>query len=216
MKIQEMNVDIMGATILASTDGLVCLSDLLRAGNAWRVMRGMSALQLNNFVTSPTTAAYVEAASRLWELPQESFLTVKGRGRNSRTWGHISVAVLLAEQMSPDFHAMVHKTFIEGKLLEFRNMGGDEFKALNRAIDKHLPASEGKTNLGKYINTAKMIKERCQLPEEHGWNDTQANAATTQMRYNLENKMVDYLEQGFVRDWEHFKEILVRQPQAAF
>jgi hypothetical protein len=211
-----MSVDIMGATILASTDGLVCLSDLLRAGNAHRANRGRSLLQLQNFVSAAHTRDYIAAAAEVWGLPESSFLAVRGSGQKTRTWGHLSVAVLLAEQLSPEFHAMVHKTFIDGEILRFRSLGGDEFKALNRALDKHLPASEGKTNLGKYINTAKMIKEKCQLPEEHGWNDTQANAATTQMRYNLENKMVDYLEQGFVRDWEHFKEILVRQPQAAF
>ncbi|MNC66899.1 hypothetical protein D3C75_1173490 [compost metagenome] len=120
------------------------------------------------------------------------------------------MALLAAETMNPRFHAHVHKVFIEGKLLEFRELGGTEFKTLNAAIDQYLPGRDGKDNKGVFINVAKAVRERI-FGAGAGpdcWNT--ATVDQTHMRYEWENKLSTMLRLGVVRDYEHLKELIER------
>lgn len=204
-----VTVEFFGNVVRAQTYGnRICLNDMFIAGNALRLADGKPALQMAAFLNSKTLAEYVEAAAQEWNLPKEHFITKEGRGKNTRTYVHVSVAMLAAESMSPRFHAHVHRVFIEGKLLEFRERGGTEFKNLNAAIDQYLPDRVGKDNKGVFINLAKLIRERIL---GHGattedWN--KATVAQTHLRYDWESKLCDMLRLGVIRDYEHAKEII--------
>lgn len=208
-----MQVDFFGNNVRAETDGnMVSLNDIVRAGNTWRAQRGLSLKTLQQ-VTSNSQAfqEYLEAVERVWDRPKDSLLVVTGRGGQARTMAHVSVAVFVAEQMSAEFHALVIKTFIEGKLLEFRELGGTEFKNLNAAIDLYLPGREGKSsNQGLYINAAKLIRERLMGAGAETCCWSTATVAQTHSRYELENKLVSVLRAGMVRDWDHLKEVIVK------
>lgn len=202
-----MNVDLFGNKILCETDGyMVSLNDMERAGNAWRLANGMPAYQLGAFLNSKTLKEYLSAASVVWDKPLESFLKKAGKGKTSRTMGHISVAVLLAEQMSPYFHAQVHKTFIEGKILEFRELGGTEFKDLNAAIDEFLPERDGKDNKGVYIQVAMRLRNKILGTEEPNWGT--ANTNQTYKRFEHEATLCKLLRLGVVKNYDHLKEII--------
>ena len=54
----------------------------------------------------------------------------------------------------------MYKTFVEGKILQWREDGGDEFINLNIAIDAYLPEREGKDNTGIFIQVAKQLKAK--------------------------------------------------------
>ena len=206
----KMNINLFNNDVQCETKGsLVNLNDLERAGNAWRLNNNMKAYQLHAFLNSSTLNNYVEAASKIWGLPKEAFLVSTGRGRTSRTMGHVSLAILLAEQISPMFHAMVHKEFIEGKILEYRDIGASEFQTLNKAIDSFLPGREDKTsNKGIYISVAKAIRSKVLGPdaESEDWN--RANASQTHVRYEYEKKLCGFLEMGLVKDYDHLKELI--------
>jgi hypothetical protein len=149
---------------------------------------------------------YKEAAARGWGIEENELTRVVGKGNQARTMAHISLAVFVAERMSPDFHVQVIKTFIEGKLMEFRDLGGTEFKNLNAAIDLYLPDREGKDNKGCYINAAKLVRQRLLGTEEPNWNE--ASVAQTETRYELEKSLVRFMAAGQVRNWEHLKELI--------
>ena len=209
----EMKVDFFGRAVRAKTEGnLICLNDLFWAGNALRLRdEGKPALQLANFLDSKTLAEYVDAAAAEWNLPKESFIRKGGRGRTSATYAHVSVALLAAEQLSVRFHAHVHRVFIEGKLLEFRQMGGTEFISLNASIDKYLPEREGKdSNKGIYINVAKLLRAKIlgEGAEADAW--AIATVEQTHRRYEIENKLCDLLRLGVVRNYEHLKDLIAR------
>jgi hypothetical protein len=212
MKPQILKVDVDNEIVFASTEWGVDLVSLMEAGNIHRLKKGMPVRQLNKFLSSKYLEEYIEAATRIWELPKEAFLCTIGKGKGVRHYGHISIAVLLAEQISPEFHVKVHKTFIEGKLLEFRVLGGDEFKMLNAAIAEHLPSPSG-DNKGRYIQLAIMIRDKCKLLSDSGsvtWNQAVADAHAQRTRYELEAKLCQLINLGLVRDWEHLKEIIAK------
>ena len=207
-----MQVDVMGEIVFASTSEGVDLISLCAAGNVWRLKNGFPIYQINVFISSKYLQEYIKAAAIEWNLPENSFLRSTGKYKNTKHYGHVSVAVLLAEQISPAFHAKVHKTFIEGKLLEYRLKGGDEFKNLNNAIDAYLPSPSG-DNTGRYINVSKMIREKCNLTDSSDkeiptWNQSIADSVAQRMRYDLEAKICNFINLGLIKDWDHLKDVI--------
>jgi hypothetical protein len=206
-----MTVDFFGNGVRAETQGrMVSVNDLIRAGNQWRSQRGMTLKTVQQVMTSQGLVEYADAAAEVWELPKDELIKVIGKGSKARTMAHVSVAIYVAEQMSPIFHAGVIKTFIEGKLLEFRELGGTEFKNLNAAIDLHLPGREGKDNKGVYIQAAKLLRTKLlgADAEAGGWDA--ATVAQIHSRYEAEKTIIRFLEMGMVKDFEHLKEIIVK------
>lgn len=206
-----MSVDFFGNAVRAETEGLmVSINDLVRAGNKWRVANDMNPKTVQQVMTSQGLTDYRAAASKVWNVPTDALVRVVGKGATARTMAHISVAIYVAEQMSPEFHANVIKTFIEGKLLEFRELGGTEFKDLNAAIDLYLPEREGKDNTGIYIQTAKALRKKLMGPDAEAgcWNT--ASVAQTHSRYEAEKMLVRFLSMGVVRDYDHLKELISR------
>ena len=205
----QMSVDFFGNAVRAQTEGrMVCLNDLVLAGNAWRVSQGLRMKTIQAVATqSPTFDAFHTAASKEWNIPKEEMFMRVGRGSQLRTMVHFSLAVYVAEQLSPEFHAKVIKTFIEGKLLEFREQGGTEFKNLNAAIDLYLPDRIGKDNKGCYINAAKILRKRL-LGVEEGVSWDSATVAQTQTRFDLETLVVRMMAGGYVKDWNQLKNVL--------
>lgn len=205
-----MSVDFFGNVVRAQTEGnRICLNDLFIAGNALRLADGKPALQMASFLRSKGVEEYIEAASAEWNIPADAFITREGRGNLTRTYVHASIALLAAESMSPRFHAHMHRVFIEGKLLEFRERGGTEFKNLNASIDQYLPGREGRDNKGVFIQIAKALRTRVLGTDDAaGWNA--ASVAQTHERYEVENKLCDLLRLGLVRDYDHLKELVAK------
>ena len=202
-----MTVDIFGSEIRAETLGcMVSLTDIERAGRLYRLQNKMPDYQLAAFLESKLLKSYISAASEVWGLPEDSFLVRSGRGKTARTMAHISVGILLAEQISPHFHAMVHKTFIESKLLEFRDLGATEFKALNLAIDSHLPEREHKeSNKGIYISVAKLLRKKI-LGDDIDWNS--ASPSQIHERYEFESDLCKALKRGLILNYDHLKQVI--------
>ena len=204
-----VSVQFFGNVVRAQTAGnRICLNDMFIAGNAVRLSEGKPALQMASFLNSKTLNEYIEAAAHEWNIDKAQFIAKEGRGKNTRTYVHVSVAMLAAEFMSARFHAHVHRVFIEGKLLEFRERGGTEFKNLNAAIELYLPDRLGKDNKGVFINVAKLIRERILGSEAKTEDWNMASVAQTHLRYEWENKLCDMLRLGVVRDYDHIKQLI--------
>lgn len=204
-----MQVDFFGNNVRCETEGnMVSLNDLFNAGNAWRLSNGKAILQLTAFLNSVGLREYIDAASVEWNLPTEAFVVKLGKGKYTRTMCHVAVAMLAAEQISPKFHARVHKTYLEGKLLEFREQGGTEFKNLNACIDMYLPGRDGKDNKGVYITAAKRLRDRLLGKEAKAGDWDKASVAQTHSRYDFEKRLCDLLRMNVVKDWEHLKELI--------
>jgi hypothetical protein len=204
-----MQIDFFGNSVRADTAGsLVSLTDLARAGNMWRATRGLQVKTLQAVVESVGFQEFVKVAQA--DMPTTKVLQVCGSGTTKRTMAHVIVAVYFAEQFSVEFHYEVIKTFVSGKLLEFRDYGGTEFKALNLAIDMYLPEREGKDNKGVFIQVAKTLRARI-LGEDAtagAW-DT-ATVAQTHARYESEKKLSGFLQARLVRDFDHLKELVTQ------
>ena len=178
------------------------LTQLWKVGTIMRVNNGMAVPQLNNFLQSQSTKDFIEVCERKTGKP---CIEVTGRGKNGRTWASIHMMIYAAEYLSTEFHFEVIDAFINNKILEWRDVSGDEFKALNIAIDNYLPNREEKSNKGIYINVARMLLKKVNA-DLSSWND--ASADELRDRASMENKLVTTLQLGLIKDWEHMKEII--------
>jgi hypothetical protein len=178
------------------------LTQLWNTGNVSRLNEGKSFAKLAQFLKKESTLEFIEEG----EKRGKTCVHVSGKGRAARTWASVEFMVYAAEYLSVSFHWDVIECFIEGKILEYRDSGGDKFKALNVTIDRCLPGREDKdSNKGIYMHVAKLIREKCGLGDR-SWNA--ATADELRMRDDYENRIADWLDMGLVRDWDHLKELI--------
>ena len=97
-----------------------------------------------------------------------------------------------------------------GLLLQRRDEGGENFKAVNIAIDAYLPGRDGKDNQFLFINLANLIADKFGLPEvekgKNRWND--ATLHQTEARAKIEETLTIMLRTRLVKDWDHLKTLV--------
>ena len=205
------------------------LNEFWDCGNAYRTQKGLPPKLLANWLRSADTAEYVAAVERelfgfnsviITELESNpnmvdtitktSPLFKTRRGRYGGTWAHLYVLIDAAAYLDPDFKVQVYKTFIEGKLLQRRDEGGENFKAVNIAIDAYLPGREDKDNKFLFIHLSNLIADKLGLPNiekgKNRWNE--ATLYQTEARSKIEETLTIMLRTGLVRNWEHLKELV--------
>jgi hypothetical protein len=199
------------------------LTDIWNIGNSFREEKGLKPLKLDNFLTSPDTQEFVIALENDLGIENSKYLEsgyskkdgrvekitsdlIKTkRGKNGGTWAHLYIILEAAAKLDANLRLSMYKTFISGKLLEWRDSSGDEFQNLNIAIDAYLPGREGKENTGIYITCAKRIKEKVN-PDGGSWNT--ATHQQLKHRTEIEKKIVGFLEMGFINDYHHLKQVI--------
>ncbi len=210
--------------------------------------KGLSELQLDNYLRSPETLEFLLAVEKRYgtgiskyvdstelensintddyELLPKQGLTIEydrktgrakiiggelsiiktKRGKYGGTWAHLQVLTHAAGKLSADFLVEIIHVFLNDKILGWRDIGGDNYISLNIAIDKFLPGREAtNSNMGIYINTAKLLKAKI-LGDDGKWNS--ATPIQLTKRAKFEEKLISFLEMGFIRDWVHFKEVI--------
>ena len=200
------------AVVVGHKTRVVDLSALFKVGDDYRRAEGKSRANITDFQNSTKTKEFVRAVSKRLGAPESELLYAKKvggsgvKGQPSRIMANLYVAIYAAEHLSTDFHVEVIDTFINSKILEMRDESGDQFKALNMAVDTHLAGREEKDNKGIYIQIAKILKDKI-APTDGNWN--MATADQLRERLSIERKLVDYLERGFIKDWEHLKQVII-------
>lgn len=203
---QIMSVNVFeGVLHIEHLTGFGSLTDVFTIGNQSRVSTGKKPAQLTAFLNSERTKEYLEAAKQTWGI--DDLVYVKGKGNTKTTMAHISVLIYAAEYLSSTFHAEIIKTFVQDRILEYRDESGDEYSVLNHFIDLYLPGREGKSNKGIYVNVAKAIKVKVN-PDGDSWNT--ATAKQLRKRYEVEKTLTDVLRLNIIRDWEDLKAVIER------
>ena len=178
------------------------LTQLWKAGNQMRAINGKSAANMALWQKSARTQAFVDTvALNIGHAP----INVTGRGKSSRTWANIHMMIYAAEYLCTEFHFEVIDSFVQGKILEYRDESGDNYKAMNIAIDDHLPEREGKDNKGLRIQIARQIKAKVN-PTIVSWNF--ATADDLKFRADIEADITKFLSMGFVTNYEHLKDLI--------
>lgn len=178
------------------------LAGLFDMGNVYRFKAGKPTVTMPRYLALESTKDYLATVEE--EIGRPALVTKEGK--SGGTQAHLYVLIDAAMYLSPSLKLELIKEFVQNRLLQWRDVAGEEFKQLNSQILICAEEVFGKpAHTGHYTNIAKIIRNRI-LPEEHlGWNF--ANSLQLTERARIENQIVAFLKMGVVRDWEHLKEI---------
>lgn len=184
------------------------LSKVLNAANAYRMTDGDGKpIQLATLLSTEGFKRQCELLENDPDFtldPRGAWYKV-GKSAQTRTEAHLLLLLYVAQVVSPRFHYEFNKRVVMENLCRWRDESGNEFIALNSAIDLHC-SSDG-SNIGRYINAAKIISKRIN-PDGGSWNT--ASADQLRERARIEAGAVQLLRLGVVKNWEHLKDLLER------
>lgn len=103
-------------------------TDLVRAGNAWRVSNGLQPFDMAAWFQQKSTKEFMQ------EL-EKQFGTVKiaARGRGHHTWVHPYLFIDMALAINPHLKIEVYG-WLYDHLLRYRNESGDSYKKMSGAV----------------------------------------------------------------------------------
>jgi len=180
------------------------LADVFAIGNKHRVLANKSPANITHFCNSNSTQEFLESVAKRLNVDKSALLFTTGRGKNSRVMANIFLIIYAAEHLSPDFHVEVIDTFINSKLLSWRDDSGDHFKGLNDEIRIVAEGLLGKpAHKGHFITIAKIVNAR--IGDKLDWNT--ATAEQLKERDRIEAGLCTVIKLGLVKDWEHLKQI---------
>jgi hypothetical protein len=200
------------------------LTELWAIGNAIRESKGLTQLDMSNYLRSQETLELVQAVERklgifkcvestdlknssglLTESIKSDLIRTK-RGRyGGGTWTHIYILLDAAARMDADFKVKMFDILIHGKLLEWRDDSGDSFKALNVALDMTAVRKTGETApVAAYIKLANVIRANV-LGSDKLWNE--ATYDELKRRDVIERQLISILKLDLNRDFNHLLEI---------
>lgn len=142
-----------------SQSGFFSATDLVKAGNKWRIINGIENFNINEYFRLKGTLEFIE------EL-EKKYGTIKNtrKGKSGHTWVHPILFIDIALAISPTLKIEVYEWLFDN-LIRFRNESGDSYKKMSVYLFAH---TINKANFYKEIQTvAEKIKLACKIDD---WN----------------------------------------------
>jgi hypothetical protein len=108
-------------------------TELVRAGNKWRIINNMSPFDISSYVK---TKGFLEFKSELENKYGNVF--VSGKGRGIHTWVHPLLFIDIALAINPKLKIEVYEWLFDN-LIKFRNNSGDSYKEMAASVYTRYP-----------------------------------------------------------------------------
>lgn len=150
-------------------------TDLVRAGNKWRMLNEMSAFDHTQFFQSKS---FKELKGELEK--KYGTVMISGRGRGNHTWVHPILFIDIALAINPKLKIEVYEWLFDN-LIKFRNDSGVSYKRMCGSLFAKVSQ---KSKFHEYIaSVADKIKLACNVKND--WNDA------TEEQLKLRDKIQD-------------------------
>lgn len=206
-----------GVVVANAKTGMIDLKTLEVVGNLYNGVTNETEngyKRLRKYLENSTTQEFIrvcEEKSSKHEFGRfNSVLERCGRGRNSKTFASIHIAIDFAMWLNPEFKYEVIDTFVKKRILDFRLLGIDKHKDLNLLLDT-LDDRVGKDNKGIYINTAKLINEKAKGEFGCGWDNKEDSPEIQQRRDQIQKELSMLIKKGYVTSWGDVKEFFSKE-----
>lgn len=140
-------------------------TDLVKAGNKWRILNGHDIFVLGSFLNQKGTKEFIEEL----ELKYGK-VKVSGRGRGSHTWVHPLLFIEIALAINPKLKVEVYEWLFD-HLIKLRNDSGDSYRKMSAQLyslysnKKEFPKFIEKVAL--YIKEQLGVKNWQEATKEH-------------------------------------------------
>jgi len=132
-------------------------TDLVKAGNKWRILNDLPAFDDKGWFKNKGTAEFMEALEKRYDIP----VKISARGRGKHTWIHPLLFIDMALAISPSLKIEVYEWLFD-HLIKNRNDSGDSYKRMSGALYQGC-SDKSKFQDGIKI-VAKQIKFTCGVP----------------------------------------------------
>jgi hypothetical protein len=173
----EMKRELFGRDIKQrSKSEFLSATDLVKAGNIWRVTNGLELFRLTSWLARKSTKEFI---SEIEGEYGKAIIRAKGKGHD--TWLHPFLFIDLALAINPKLKVEVYKWLYDA-LLKHRNSSGDSYKKMNGALFIN---SKNKSHYYRDISVyANKIKEVCKVED---WQ--RANEKQLELRNKIHNNI---------------------------
>ncbi len=107
-------------------------TDLVRAGNKWRLLNGLGFFKMSEWLRNKSTADFIKKLEEKFGI-----IKISGRGRGKHTWIHPFLFIDMALAISPSLKIEVYDWLFD-KLIKYRNNSGDSYKKMAGAIYQNI------------------------------------------------------------------------------
>jgi len=132
-------------------------TELVNAGNKWRVQNGINEFNLSQYLKSKSCAEFTAELERKY-----GNIITSARGRNSNTWVHPLLFIDIALAINPKLKIEVYEWLFDN-LIKFRNDSGDSYKEMSAAIYSRFPNKREYPNyiqkVAQYIKTELGVED---------------------------------------------------------
>ena len=135
-------------------------TDLVRAGNKWRLENNFPIFNQSVWLQSKSTKEFIASL-------EEKYGTIKinAKGKNQHTWVHPYLFIDMALAISPNLKIEVY-SWLYDHLLKYRNDSGDSFKKMSGAL---YHSHQNKSTFHRYIQeVALQIKKELKVSDWNG------------------------------------------------
>jgi len=170
-------------------------TDLVRAGNRWRVENGYDLFNMSEWLRQKRVKEFLkELENNINENPVNS-----GKGRGKHTWVHPYVFIDMALAINPKLKVTVYK-WLYDELLKYRNNSGDSYKKMTGAL--WISATNKSLFRDEIITIANKIKIACDVTD---WQKA------TEKQLKLRDKIHEYIAlfSDIIHDRENLIEISI-------
>jgi hypothetical protein len=210
------------------------LNDVLSIGNNYRRNKGLKDKRLDEWLSRIETWEFIQEVEEKYgnKVKTENlvfgkfirnngqleysklikqFSVIKsqrgGKPENRGVWANLQIMLDLAIYLSPTLRLEMIDIFLESKILEWRDIGGDNYILLNKAIDT-LPDRVGKNNWSLHIEVAKQFRQRLDLVNTIGYNAKEHTAIIQEKRATWEDRLIYSIEMELITSYKQLKVIV--------
>lgn len=189
-------------------DGFFNATELLKQ---WNRVSGMKK-EVTKFLDLGSTSELVKIIMEREDLHTQDSTYVKSRasrGDNAGTWMHPVLFIDFAMWINPSFKYDVIK-FVYDDMIRYRNLAGDSYKELASAISKIVPKTfipKAMQKVGEALNWTIFDSHEPLLRNKHG------NESKQRELWQLEKKVADLINEGFILDYDILISYLRKQYQ---
>lgn len=135
-------------------------TDLVRAGNKWRVSNGLPIFNLTTFLQTKEVKEFMNFLSQ-----EYGEIKINSRGKYGTTWVHPFLFIEIALAISPKLKVEVY-SWLYDSLIKYRNNSGDSYKKMCGAL--YITQTNKRTFADDIRQLANRIKVECGVSDwEH-------------------------------------------------
>lgn len=159
-----------------SKTGFFSATDLVRAGNRWRMLNKLERFDMNDFFNLKSTKIFISALEKEFGV-----VKISGRGRGIHTWIHPYLFIDMALAINPELKLKVYE-WIYDSLIKYRNESGDSYKKMTGAL--WISQSNKSLFTKEIVDIANRIKIECNVDN---WQEA------TEEQLKLRDKIHEYI-----------------------